>query len=57
MPIWSGEKLFQKDMLVDELRRIDEQLDAKKLLFAELHHFNHIISTTPLPLRGFDARA
>ena len=44
MPIWIGEKLFQKDMLRKELGRIDEELGAaEKLLFAE-HHFSHAAS-------------
>ncbi|HZT24512.1 MAG TPA: carbamoyltransferase [Pseudolabrys sp.] len=44
MPLWIGEKLFQKDMLRRELRRIDEALaDPSKLLFAE-HHFSHAAS-------------
>jgi carbamoyltransferase len=44
MPIWIGEKLFQKDMLLKELRAIDENLAlAEKLLFAE-HHFSHAAS-------------
>jgi carbamoyltransferase len=44
MPIWLSEKLFQKDMLLKELREIDEALSApEKLLFAE-HHFSHAAS-------------
>ncbi len=44
MPIWIGEKLFQKDLLLRELKAIDENLaEAKKLLFAE-HHFSHAAS-------------
>ena len=44
MPVWLSEKLFQKDMLLKELRAIDEELcDAEKLLFAE-HHFSHAAS-------------
>src|SRR5262245_12939067 len=44
MPIWIGEKLFQKDMLRKELGTIDEKLAAaEKLLFAE-HHFSHAAS-------------
>src|SRR5437868_1650702 len=41
MPLWIGEKLFQKDLLQRELFEIDSDLrDRKKLLFAE-HHFSH----------------
>jgi len=44
LPVWIGEKLFQKDMLLKELKAIDESLGAaKKLLFAE-HHFSHAAS-------------
>jgi carbamoyltransferase len=44
MPLWIGEKLFQKDLLRRELGAIDEDLaDPKKLLFAE-HHFSHAAS-------------
>jgi carbamoyltransferase len=44
IPIWIGEKLFQKDLLLKELKAVDENLSlAKKLLFAE-HHFSHAAS-------------
>jgi carbamoyltransferase len=44
MPVWLSEKLFQKDMLLKELRAIDEDLSSvDKLLFAE-HHFSHAAS-------------
>jgi carbamoyltransferase len=44
MPVWLSEKLFQKDLLLKELRAIDEELGtAEKLLFAE-HHFSHAAS-------------
>jgi carbamoyltransferase len=44
MPVWIGEKLFQKDMLRRELRAVDETLgDPEQLLFAE-HHFSHAAS-------------
>ena len=44
MPVWIGEKLFQKDMLLKELNAIDENLGMKeKLLFTE-HHFSHAAS-------------
>src|SRR5205085_10390134 len=38
MPVWLGEKLFQRRLLTDELRRIDEGFDDEKLLFIEHHH-------------------
>ena len=44
MPVWLSEKLFQKDLLLKELRAIDEDLGApEKLLFTE-HHFSHAAS-------------
>ena len=44
MPLWIGEKLFQRDLLVKELKAIAPDLAHKeKLLFAE-HHFSHAAS-------------
>jgi carbamoyltransferase len=44
MPIWLREKLFQKDMLLKELRRHDGGFpDTGRLLFAE-HHMSHAAS-------------
>jgi carbamoyltransferase len=44
MPVWMSEKLFLKDLLLKELRAIDNALGApEKLLFAE-HHFSHAAS-------------
>jgi carbamoyltransferase len=44
MPVWLSEKLFQKDLLLKELRAIDKDLGIPdKLLFAE-HHFSHAAS-------------
>ncbi len=44
MPVWIGEKLFQKDMLLKELRAIGDDLGTPdKLLFTE-HHFSHAAS-------------
>jgi carbamoyltransferase len=44
MPLWIGEKLFQKNLLKRELAAIDDDLgDASKLLFTE-HHFSHAAS-------------
>ncbi len=55
IPVWIGEKLFQKDLLRRELGAVDEALaDPAKLLFAE-HHFSHAASAFyPSP---FDAAA
>jgi carbamoyltransferase len=44
MPLWIGEKLFQKDLLLKELGAIDPALgEPEKLLFTE-HHFSHAAS-------------
>jgi carbamoyltransferase len=44
MPLWLKEKLFQKRMLQDELRRFDPDFDAEdRLLFSE-HHLSHAAS-------------
>src|SRR2546423_1164667 len=43
MPLWLREKLFQKDLLAREFRKIDENFDPKQLLFTE-HHFAHAAS-------------
>jgi len=44
MPLWIGEKLFQRDLLLRELARIDPALgDKVKLRFCE-HHFSHAAS-------------
>ncbi len=44
MPIWLKEKLFQKEMLLKELNKIDKNFnDRNKLLFAE-HHYSHAAS-------------
>ncbi|TAL81895.1 MAG: hypothetical protein EPN75_03400 [Beijerinckiaceae bacterium] len=44
MPLWIGEKLFQRDLLVRELAAIDPDLGEKsKLGFCE-HHYSHAAS-------------
>lgn len=44
MPLWIGEKLFQRDLLLRELKSIDPALgDKKKLSFSE-HHYSHAAS-------------
>ena len=49
MPVWLGEKLFQKKMLIDELQRIDPAFDGAKLLFAEHHHSHAASAFYPSP--------
>ena len=43
MPVWLQEKLFQKTLLIRELRMIDADFEAKNLLFSE-HHLSHAAS-------------
>ena len=44
MPLWIGEKLFQKDLLIKALKAVDPRLaDRHTLRFAE-HHFSHAAS-------------
>jgi len=43
MPVWLREKLFLKDMLIKEIKKIDKNFDNNKLMFGE-HHFSHAAS-------------
>ena len=43
MPLWVREKLFQKNLLSDELAALDLAFDPTRLLFAE-HHQSHAAS-------------
>jgi carbamoyltransferase len=43
MPIWLREKLFLKDMLVKEIKKLDKNFNSHKLMFGE-HHFSHAAS-------------
>lgn len=44
MPLWLGEKFFQRRLLSDELKKIGADVDwRKKLLFSE-HHYSHAAS-------------
>jgi carbamoyltransferase len=44
MPLWIGEKLFQRDLILRELKGIAPELaDKAKLRFSE-HHFSHAAS-------------
>lgn len=44
LPVWLKEKLFQKEMLLGELRGLDREADwSGKLLFSE-HHLSHAAS-------------
>ncbi len=51
MPIWLREKLFQKDILIKELKHINKNFKSEKILFSE-HHFSHAASAFyPSPFR------
>ena len=43
MSIWLREKLFLKNMLFKEIRKVDRRFNADKLMFVE-HHFSHAAS-------------
>jgi carbamoyltransferase len=44
MPLWIGEKIFQKDILLEAFGRVHPALaEGEKLLFSE-HHFSHAAS-------------
>ena len=56
MPVWIGEKLFQKDRCCEKaLRHRSGLRRAKKLLFTE-HHLSHAASRI-LSLRPFEEAA
>ena len=41
LPIWIKEKLFLKNLLIKELKKIDSKFNKQKLLFSE-HHLSHV---------------
>jgi carbamoyltransferase len=43
MPIWLREKLFLKDMLIKEIKKVDKNFNDGKMMFGE-HHFSHAAS-------------
>ncbi len=43
IPLWLREKLFQKNLLRDELEKFSEDFDTSRLLFCE-HHLSHAAS-------------
>jgi len=43
MPIWLREKLFLKNQLIKELKKLDKNFNIEKLLFSE-HHLSHAAS-------------
>ena len=53
LPLWLKEKLFQKQLLLRELRQLDDQVDwASRLQFSE-HHLSHAASAFfPSPFKN-----
>jgi carbamoyltransferase len=49
LPVWLSEKLFQRKLLIDELREIDADFDDEKLLFTEHHHSHAASAFYPSP--------
>jgi carbamoyltransferase len=49
MPLWLSEKLFQKSMLIGELRKIDPDFDPARLMFTEHHHAHAASAFFPSP--------
>jgi carbamoyltransferase len=49
MPLWLSEKLFQKSMLLGELRKIDPDFDVARLMFTEHHHAHAASAFFPSP--------
>jgi len=44
MPIWLREKLFQKKMLLNELKKHDKNFDDINRIYFSEHHFSHAAS-------------
>ncbi len=51
LPVWLGEKLFQKRLLTEELRRTDADFDNGRLLFTEHHHAHAASAFYPSPFQ------
>jgi carbamoyltransferase len=51
MPVWLGAKLFQRDSLAEDLRRIDDAFDDERLLFTEHHHSHAASAFYPSPFQ------
>ena len=43
IPLWIREKLFQKNLLINQFKEIDNKFSSKKIMFSE-HHFSHAAS-------------
>lgn len=49
MPVWLGQKLFQKNLLTEELQQVDAGFNEDKLLFTEHHHSHAASAFYPSP--------
>ena len=53
MPIWLREKLFQKKMLIDQLKKHDPNLKNFEKIFFSDHHLSHALVLSHLHFRGY----
>ncbi len=44
IPVWIREKLFQKDMLIKELKKFNKEIDWHDKIFFSEHHLSHAAS-------------
>ena len=44
MPLWLKEKLYQKEMILNELKLIDENFNNRKIIKFSEHHLSHAAS-------------
>ena len=44
MPVWLREKLFQKKLLIENLKRHDKSFDASEKIYFSEHHISHAAS-------------
>tara|TARA_B100000579_G_scaffold404499_1_gene389378 strand:+ start:1581 stop:3419 length:1839 start_codon:yes stop_codon:yes gene_type:complete len=44
MPVWLREKLFQKNLLIENLKRHDKSFDASEKIYFSEHHISHAAS-------------
>ena len=51
MPIWMREKIFQKSLLIKELKKYSNNFTEEKLLFAEHHHSHAASAFYPSPFQ------
>ncbi len=44
MPLWVKDKLFQKKIIIDELKKIDQLFNSEEKIFFSEHHLSHAAS-------------